>query len=391
MNRLLFFSTVRSPRQFLPIVLTAFFCSAFMHIGISWIDGIHTSLSTSTQILYGKTRVVAQDFRKRESLYPIASNITPGIEHPNLTPKISFLAQLESSKMENRPVLGLPISYIRQHIKPLGTLEGSLPVRSKDVLLGASIAQQLNISVHDSLIMTTQTQDMSPSAQRYMVAGIIKTRNTYFDQVAYISIEDAQWMTDMEGATEYLSDAGRAQIQAIADEWSNDNNYALHVHTWREKEPYASIRSLTDTINLCLLLFILACSTLTIFNLSLINMRRVQHELGIVRAMGGTKNNIAFSYVFTNVTLVCLGMMAGLCTAQLVLQTILSHGFPLGESLSQASYTLPMAEKISPRTSPQGAMIVVIFIVLSGLLGSIIPCIHALRQDPITVIKDNLV
>ena len=114
MNRLLFHSTVRSPQQALPIILTAFFCSALLHIGISWIDGIHTSLSQSTQLLYGKTRIVAQDFRKREALYPIASNITPPIEHPSLTPKITFLAQLESTKQENRPVLGLPISYLDQ-------------------------------------------------------------------------------------------------------------------------------------------------------------------------------------------------------------------------------------------------------------------------------------
>ena len=391
MNRLLFFSTARSPRQSIPIILTAFFCSALMHIGVSWIDGIHTSLSQSTQILYGKTRIIAQDFRKREELYPIASNITPLLEYPTLTPKITFLGQLESSKIENRPVLGLPISYVKQRIISLGTLKGSLPQQDKDVLLGASIAKKLSVSVQDSLIINTQTQDMSPSAQRYTVSGIIKTQNTFFDQVAYISINDAQWMTDIEGATEFITDDNITTIEPIAEKWSTENDYSLHVHTWQEKEPYASIRSITDTINLGLLLFILACSTLTIFNLSLINVRRVQHELGILRSMGASKTNIAFSYVFTNFLLVFLGMTAGLLTAQIMLKTILAHGFPLGESLSQASYTLPMAEQIYPRTSLQGAVMVITLILISGLLGSVIPCVHALRKDPMKTIKDNLI
>ena len=390
MKLLLFFSTFRSPRQSLPIILTAFFCSTLMYVGISWIDGIHTSLSQSTQILYGKTRIIAQDFRKREALYPIASNITPLIKHPSITPKITFLAQLESSTQENRPVLGFPISYIEQRIKPLGTLEGTLPNERQGILLGASLAEVLDISIQDSLIITTQTQDMSPSAQRYTVSGIITTYNTFFDQVAYISIEDAQWMTDMEGATELITDIDKEQIIPIAKKWSKENNYPVHVHTWLEKEPYASIRSITDTINLGLLLFILSCSTLTIFNLSVINMRRVQHELGILRSMGASKITIAFSYTSTNIILVCMGMTAGLLFAQLALQTILAQGFPLGESLSEASYTLPMAEQIYPQPSTKGILMVVALIVLSGLIGSILPCIHALRKDPMKIIKDNL-
>ena len=391
MNRLLFHSTVRSPRQALPIILTAFFCAALLHIGISWIHGIHTSLSQSTQILYGKTRIVAQDFRKREALYPIASNITPPIEHPSLTPKITFLAQLESTKQENRPVLGLPNSYLAQRIKPLGLIQGTLPAANKQVMLGANIAKALRVSVQDTIIMTTQTQDMSPSAQKYTVAGIIKTHNTYFDQVAYISIEAAQWMTDMEGATEFISDVEKMQLKSITNQWSAEHDYPLHVHSWREKEPYASIRSITDTINLGLLLFIVSCATLTIFNISLINMRRVQYELGILRTMGASKTNIAFCYISTNILLVCTGMTVGIVCAQIMLRTILAQGFPLGESLSQASYTLPMAEQIYPRTSMHGAVMVVVLIVLSGLLGSVFPCLLALRKDPLKIIKDNLV
>ena len=389
MNRLIFLSTIRSKKKTLPLMLTAFFCSSLLYIGISWIDGIHTSLSQSTQLLYGQMRVITQDFRKRESLFPIASNISPLIIHPDLTPKISFFATLEANQKQiQRPILGFPKSYLVQNLLPNGILTGRIPHKNREILIGASLAKEILLSQNDTLVMLTQTQDMTPSAETFQVSGIIKTENTFFDHIAFIGLEDAQWMTDMEGATELIAHTLSEEARKRITLWSTTNEIPIHVQTWEEKEPYASVRSITDTINQALLFFILSCATLSIFNISLINMKRVQQELGILRSMGATKRNIIIGYMSSSLLLIVLGMLLGIIVAHTLLHTLLSQGFPLGESLSQASYTLPMAEHIYPNTTWNNVLLVAGLISISGILGSMIPCIFALRKDPIRTIKD---
>lgn len=368
-------------------MLTAFFCAALLQIGISWIAGIHHSLAKSTKALYGTSRVITQDFHKRESLFPVASNITPLITHPELIPKITFLADIEADRIKKRrPIIGLPLSYLNEVIIPTGTLSGRLPQTSREIILGASLAQSLNVIEQDSIIVMTQTQDMSPSAETFRISGVITTHNTLFDQVGWVTLSDAQWMTDMEGATELISSSLSEQARRDISAWSTTYETPVYIHTWKEKEPYASVRVITDSINRGLLFFILACATLTIFNIALINMNRVQQELGILRSLGATKSNIIISYLGTSLLLVFFGTLMGISIALILLSTLLSQGFPLGESLSEASYALPMAERIMPHTTWNNIFLVFGLILSSGFLGSAIPCVYALRNDPMRTI-----
>ena len=267
MNRLFFsLQSVLQGNVFPSFLLLSF--ATLMHIGISWIDGIHTSLSQSTQILYGKTRIVSQDFRKREALYPIASNITPLIEHSELTPKITFLAQLESSRQEYRPVMVFPSPTSKNESSHSGHWMALFPKNQRASLGGFHSQTTKCFCAGWSYHHNTDTRYESFCPTIHHCWAIMTTDNTFFDQVAYISIGDAQWMTDIDGATELITDIDSSQLIPIADQWSKRNDYPLHVHTWKKRSHTPPFAPLPDTINLGLLLFILSCATLTMFNLS---------------------------------------------------------------------------------------------------------------------------
>ena len=389
MIRLLVRSIVRTPKRSLPIVLTSFFCTFLLQIGIAWIDGIHESITQTTILLHGKQRIIANDFQKRESLYPISSHISPISFFDTLphVPKLGFLAEVQHQEKSKRaPILGFPTSYIQEKILPTGTLDGHSLNKERSILIGKNLAEELAIAPSDSIILMTQTQDMSPSAEKFIVSGILHTKNTFLDRAAYISLIDAQWMTDIEdGATELVLLHDNIDVSKTLSSFQNKYGFSLIVSSWEEKEPYASVRNITNLINSAMLFFITLCSWITLFNVSWLHVQRTLQEIGILRALGASKKHILFTQIVGSLSLLFFGITIGIFGAYTFLY-ISQYSFPLGESLSETSTNLPMAEQIYPHINTKRSIFIGVFLLGTGLMGALLPYLSLRKKDPIEII-----
>ena len=262
----------------------------------------------------------------------------------------------------------------------------------KDIILGRQLAQKLDIQTGEKLIMTTQTQDLSPSANTFIVIGILNSQNTFFDQIALVDIVDAQWMTDIEdGATELLLfDDNIPQLSESVQQWSTEHDYPLMIQSWKEKEPYVSIRMITNTINRGMLFFIVLCATLTIINISMINTNRSKHDIGLLRALGVSQKEVFFLMIANTGIFILIGITMGFLVAHIALSTFLAEGFPLGESLSNAAQNLPMAENILPHKDWKRTVSLFLLLFFACIIGILFPLYQLLRKDPIhTLQKSN--
>jgi len=392
MKSLFLRAQLRALSRCLPIILSSFFCALLLGIGVAWIDGIHASITDSTQLLHGKQRIVSTAYHKKERLLPIVENIaplTPGFSNLPITAKLQFLAQLEyQSQQHKTSIIGFPTTYINRILKNF-QYTGKTLQNPKDIILGKHLAQKLDISIDDNIIMTTQTQDLSPSAHTFTVAGILTSQNTFFDQIALVDISDAQWMTDIEdGATELLLfDDNIAKISQSVQKWSTDHDYPLMIQSWKDKEPYVSIRTITNTINRGMLCFIILCATLTIINISMINTNRSKHDIGLLRALGASQREVFFIMMANTGIFILIGITSGFLVAHIALSTFLAEGFPLGESLSNAAQTLPMAENILPHKDWKRTVSLFLLLFFASIIGIIFPLYRFLQKDPIHTLQ----
>jgi putative ABC transport system permease protein len=396
-------------RLTLSLVLLAITLSAMMLIGVERIrhdarQGFVKSVSGVDLVVGARTSaaqlMLYSIFRIGEASNNISWSSFKGIQS---NPSVDWVIPLSlGDSHHGYPVLGTSVAYF-EHFR-YGSSRSLSLVRGKrfegvfDVVLGAEVAHRLNYRLGDKIILNHGMSDVTLAAhddKPFTVVGMLERTGTPVDRTLHISLEameaihlDWQGGAQLPGFSipaEYVrkfdltpkqitavlvglkNRAGVFKVQRSINEYSQEPLLAVL--------PGVALDQLWQVIGVIEKILFSISGIVVLIGLSglvaviLAGLHERRRELAILRSVGASPRDLFFMLMFESVTITILGVLLGLIS----LNSIVVFCGPW----LQANYGLV----IEARLFAINEFILLGFIVVIGVLVSLIPCYRAYRMS----------
>jgi lipoprotein-releasing system permease protein len=193
--------------------------------------------------------------------------------------------------------------------------------RSERIFLGAELAQRLQVTVGDDLILflpiLQQTPlGMMPRSLKFQVVGILSTGMYDYDSAySYVSLDNGQKMyqlaPNVTGVAVKVDDVDLAPkvAKAIRDKF----NGAYFVQDWLQMNHNLFIALQTEKWVMGIILFLIVLvAALNIVNPLTMMVIEKTREIGILKAMGATNRSITLLFIFDGMFIGVIGILVGL-------------------------------------------------------------------------------
>ena len=143
----------------------------------------------------------------------------------------------------------------------------------------------------------------------------------------------------------------------------------------------SSVTTIINTVSYVLIAFVaisLVVSSIMIGVITYISVLERKKEIGILRAMGASKTNVAQIF---NAETIIIGLLAGVIG---VMITVLLN-FPI----NQIIYTLSNGANVKAALPLAAGIILITLSVLLTLIGGIIPSRKAAKEDPVLALRSE--
>ena len=212
-----------------------------------------------------------------------------------------------------------------------------------------------------------------------MGGGGVSSAENNLSSFGYCDIDDLQSITiypkDFESKdeiTKIISDYNKK----VNDAGEDDKNI---VYTDIVGALMKSVTKIINTISYVLIAFVsisLIVSSIMIGVITYISVLERRKEIGILRAMGASKHNVA--QVFNAETIIT-GFLAGLIGVGISLFLLIP--------INALIHKLAESSEVSAVLPWQAGVILVVLSVILTLIGGLIPSKSASRQDPVTALR----
>jgi len=200
-----------------------------------------------------------------------------------------------------------------------GTLDGLKP-GGFGIVLGKTLAEQLDVQVGDAVIMLvsqgiTTPAGVVPRMRRFRVTGIFYAGMYEFDRsLAFVNISDAQRLlrfgADVSGVRLAIRDPLQAAtvVRAVANAWGG----GVYVTDWtREHGNFFRSIQLTRSIVFVILLLVVAVAAFNIVSTLVMVVRDKRGEIAILRTLGASPAAILTVFVLQGAVIGVVGTVVG--------------------------------------------------------------------------------
>lgn len=266
------------------------------------------------------------------------------------------------------------------------------PDQPRQLVLGAVIADGLDVGEGDELVVLVQAADGALGNELLEVTGIVDTGNVLIDrQTAFMHIDDLQFIAALEGRVHEialaadLDDAPRVagQLQSRLDE---EVNQGLVVRPWQEIATAVYVMTtLAEEVSWVLLLIIFAVAALGIFNTLRMSTLERRREFGVMMGVGLSRPRLAVLIVAEGVMLGVVGAVLGGIAGGLLAWGMGNWGLNLAWFTDEEAFHLmgvAFAERIFFDLSAREVLTPVIGIVVVTGLCTLWPAARAVAEDP---------
>ena len=284
-------------------------------------------------------------------------------------------SQLPNHKKERLDlVYGMEMSHITR-LKPNWQIEGSIPARDEEIIIGYEIAAHDNIKIGDTINYLIDYSNHS-----FKVSGILQRTGGQDDAFVYMPIKAMQAIINRpEGVTTIgvrVSDPTR--LSQITDKLYG---YIPGIQIVTMSEVISSISALASSakvLSLSMAVIAILISAVGVMNSILMSIFERTHEIGMMRAIGASKTDI-FRIIIKETTLLTIsGGIIGVILAMLTAGII--EGFVRG-----FMPYVPSGKMIS--FEPLLAGLCVIFSFVIGIFAGLFPAWKASKISPVEAIK----
>lgn len=402
-------SARRNMRRTLLTAGTVLVGTALLTVASAWIEGLIGGLLSTWVSVSGQVRVVDADFAAREQLQPLYENIVdadatlaairavPGVTgaEPRIVTGV-ILSTTEEIGEDFGMLVGATESWYTERLHgPDHVLEGRwLGGEADEVVLGRKLAADVGAKVGDEILLLGQTQygSMSPISGKIVgISGI----DAQADHQAFVRLEDARWMVDLEGGALEILVWGEdmdpeALAPVVAALKADPALEGMAVLPWYGIEPWATSLPLMDGMDGFLRVLIGFVTVLAIFNTMTVSVLERTSEIGVLRAMGLSRSSAVWTFLIEAAIIGTLGGLAGMAlgvAGGMYLQVV-GVGFA-EELVDRVSATMPMASRMYARVTVGGVLGAFTAGVVSAIVGAFIPALRAAAIQPVTAMRSR--
>ena len=264
---------------------------------------------------------------------------------------------------------------------------------SQAVLLGATLARNLNIAVGDSVVVLTQGYRNVMGADLYLVKGLVRTGSPDVDRAMMIMpLADAQYLFSMEDRfTEVVlrtSDFRGAETYAAALR-ADLGTDQYEVMPWRAMMPeLQQMRALDDAGNYIFYLFLVLLIGFEIFNTTTMSMMERVREFGVMMSIGMKPRQISLLVTLELMMKVLLALAIGFLIMVVALAFLKDNPIPVTGELQQFyeewGFTV---EGIAFSARPTIFIFPMLSVATVALLSMVYPILRMRRFSPVQALR----
>lgn len=295
------------------------------------------------------------------------------------------------SERETRGVQLVGVDPAQEAISFLGSLsvdgEALSGAQDRRIVIGATLAEQLETSVGRRLVIMTQGADGLNREAGYRIAGTYDADSNALEKVfVFTGAQAVARLLESPAVTEVSLRLESGDDIPLALEELGAVFEDLDVKAWQDLEPQvASMVLLADFSLYIMYFFIMGALVFGLVNaLATAVMERVR-ELGMLRALGMRPRSVVAQVVVESTLVMTAGVVAGLVLA-IVCYVPFSGGIDLS-AFSETMELMGVRNVFTPRLEVADIVIVFVLSLVLGVLASLYPARRAVKVTPLDAMR----
>ncbi len=262
----------------------------------------------------------------------------------------------------------------------------------RPVLIGERLAQTLDASVDDKVVLMVQAADGSMGAQLFHVVGIFRSGSPELDRGAvYLLRSDAQSLFALEGRVSeaaILLDSSAAVPEAQRYLTAKLSGLPVEVLPWYTVEPFLQqFIQLDDAFFYIIVLILFIVISVGILNTVMMSVFERVREFGIMMALGSQPRQVIRLVMQEAALLALAGAVIGAALGGAATLVFASTGIDLSRYAAGASALGITTTVIYPELTFSNVAISDLSVVLIVLAVALYPAIKAARLQPVAAIR----
>ena len=277
-------------------------------------------------------------------------------------------------------------------------LDGKIPSKSGEVLIGYEFADKLGVKIGDELTYMGSTMNGRMAFSEFVISGTVRFGVASMDKgTVIIDFTDAQQILDMaDGAGEILGfykDEIFMQEQALemseafnAKYASDPDEFAPIMKTLGEQNSMGTYLALVDSVSFMFVVIFILVMSVVLWNTGLIGGLRRYQEFGIRLALGEEKGHIYRTMIYEAVLIGTIGSVIGTVLGIGVTLLMQTYGIDISGMMKDATMMMPTV--IKSKFTPELLYIGFIPGLFAMVIGNMLSGIGIYKRETATLFKE---
>lgn len=269
--------------------------------------------------------------------------------------------------------------------------EGTFPANDAQIVIGKDLADLLNVSIGDKIVVIAQAYDGSLASAAYRVSGLLDTGAEELDKgLALITLGASQELFVLGNMVSEIAikTGSHENVGAVTDSLRDRlDTDTFEILPWQEISPILVqwIEFDVTFINVLLLIVLMVIAT-GILNTLLMGILERVREFGIMLALGTKRSQILLMIALESILLGAVGITCGLVIGTTLSYYFGVHGIDLS-AFSTAMNDYYTGSVIFTRISLGYVIVYGVTMLLTSIIVSIYPAWRAASLKPVDAIR----
>ncbi len=266
--------------------------------------------------------------------------------------------------------------------------EGLQGPDDRRILVGKSLAEQLETAAGRRLVIVTQGADGRSREAGYRIAGLYQSEHSALEKFhVFTGIEAAQALLVSDTVTEVSVRLTDEKYQPTVLQSLIATFVGLNVFDWQTLQPMAAtMMQLSDAMIYILFIIVMSALVFGLVNTVVTAVMERYREIGMLRALGMRAGAVLLQIVTESTLIMIMGVVIGTAAGG-GLCLWLSDGVDLSafsEGLEAFGFS---SNTLVPTIMPADLAFVVVASLVMGVVASFFPALRAVRLNPLEAMR----